>query len=151
MAQIPCCCGCGTGQQLQLWFDPSLGTSVCRGSRQTDRHKILFRFLRYFAPKKIMWKLAYLVEHFIKTMLLKCASNLEHIQLFKFIKVLSYNWHTTLCKFKVYRVVIYILRHCDVINARRLVDIPSFHRAVIFLEECSNNMWDLLFWQLSVV
>ena len=26
---IPHCCGYGVGQQLQLWFDPRLGTSIC--------------------------------------------------------------------------------------------------------------------------
>ena len=25
------CCGCGEGQQLQLWFDPQPGTSICCG------------------------------------------------------------------------------------------------------------------------
>ena len=28
---IPSCCGCGVDRQLQLWFDPSLGTSICCG------------------------------------------------------------------------------------------------------------------------
>ena len=28
-ARILCCCGCGVGWQLQLQFDPSLGTSIC--------------------------------------------------------------------------------------------------------------------------
>ena len=28
-AQILRCCGCGVGQRLQLWFTPSLGTSIC--------------------------------------------------------------------------------------------------------------------------
>ena len=27
MAQIWCCCSCGIGWQVQLWFDPSLGTT----------------------------------------------------------------------------------------------------------------------------
>ena len=30
-AQIWLCCGCGVGQQLQLQFDPYLGTSACHG------------------------------------------------------------------------------------------------------------------------
>ena len=29
VARIPHCCGCGVGQQPQLTFDPSLGTSIC--------------------------------------------------------------------------------------------------------------------------
>ena len=32
MAQILRCCGSGVGQWLQLQLDPSLGTSICRGS-----------------------------------------------------------------------------------------------------------------------
>ena len=49
------CCGCGVGHQLQLWFDPSLGTSICHG----------------YGPKKktIYIKLSCevgLVSHFLK-------------------------------------------------------------------------------------
>ena len=31
-AQIPCCCGSGIGQRLQLHYTPRLGTSICRWS-----------------------------------------------------------------------------------------------------------------------
>ena len=31
-AGIPCCCDSGVGRWLQLRFNPSLGTSICRGS-----------------------------------------------------------------------------------------------------------------------
>ena len=30
--KIQRCCGCGVGQWLQLWFDPSLGTYICTGA-----------------------------------------------------------------------------------------------------------------------
>ena len=35
-------CGCGVGQWLQLRFDPSLGTSICRGcspKKETKQNK----------------------------------------------------------------------------------------------------------------
>ena len=41
MAQIWCCCGCGEGRQLQLWFDPSLGTSKrcgCGPKKQNENN-----------------------------------------------------------------------------------------------------------------
>ena len=42
MAQILCCCGCGIGQQLWLWFNPSQRTCICckySPKRQKKRKK----------------------------------------------------------------------------------------------------------------
>ena len=45
MARILCCCGCGVGQQLQLRFDPYLGTSICWGCgprrQKTNKNRTL--------------------------------------------------------------------------------------------------------------
>jgi len=38
-SQIPNCCGCGVGHQLQLWFDPSLETSICHRCSPKKKRK----------------------------------------------------------------------------------------------------------------
>ena len=38
-AQIPRCCGCGEGWQLQLCWTPSLGTSICLGYGHEEKKK----------------------------------------------------------------------------------------------------------------
>ena len=44
-AWIPSCCGCGIGWQLQLQFDPSLGTSICcRCDPKKTKKKMLLLF-----------------------------------------------------------------------------------------------------------
>ena len=47
------CCGCSIGLQLQLWFAPSLGTSIChrRGCKKKKKKSIwakIYRFLMGF-------------------------------------------------------------------------------------------------------
>ena len=46
-ARIPSCCGCSVGQQLQLQFDPYLGTSICCGYRQKNIY--IFTTLRVYS------------------------------------------------------------------------------------------------------
>ena len=61
-AQIPCCCGCGVGWQLQLRFDPSLGTSVCcRCSPKKIKKKKKFPTFRILYRAKISFNTSNIV------------------------------------------------------------------------------------------
>ena len=57
MAGIWHCCGCGEGQWLQLWFDPSLGTSICYrcGPKKKNKTKQKKSELNFWYPRIVCW------------------------------------------------------------------------------------------------
>ena len=55
-AQIPRCCGCGVGPQLQLWLTPSLETSIFQcDPKKTKKEKEKKAQKIYNAKKKKNW------------------------------------------------------------------------------------------------
>ena len=62
MAWIPRCCGCGAGQQLQLWFAPQPGNFLCHrcGSKKQNKNNnnkkpVWKKKLKYATNNLIPW------------------------------------------------------------------------------------------------
>ena len=60
MARIPRCCGCGVDWQLQLWFYPSPGTSMCLGCgpKKTKKKKIPLSFHSWMITVGLSYKIS---------------------------------------------------------------------------------------------